>query len=138
MNMSYTGYGADTGCEAAGSDSTNIVPQSSRKKPEKRNLNNFINIKSIFTLLRVLESPVSVLFKTCLEITIPFFLEMIAIMPKHYTSRFGGEKNYATTLLAHLFSKLILSCCFSRATLARRPNGGKTAKKNNFAKQILE
>merc|ERR1712055_347204 len=34
--------------------------------------------------------------------------------------------------------KLILSCCFARAALARRPKGEKQQERINFAKQMCE
>ena len=42
-------------------------------------------------------------------------------------------------LSSHIcLAKLILSCCFSRAALVRRPKGGQQQERINFAKQMCE
>ena len=42
-------------------------------------------------------------------------------------------------LFSHIcLAKLILSCCFARAALARRPKGAKQQERINFAKQMCE
>ena len=62
----------------------------------------------------------------------------------HFVSRFAKSAICKIwVVLQQLFShiclaKLILSCCFAQAALARRPKGAKQQERVNFAKQMCE